>query len=145
MASTSHRLIFTLSGDRLALEAAVEVEAMAPASNDIAAEGLNAPFYCELQDEDGRVLYRRRRPSPIGPTFEVPTGDPDRPFENRAGEQPADGAFSLLVPAHPASAFVELFRTETGHMPGPVTSLGRFDLREVPRTWTPSFLAGGGP
>jgi hypothetical protein len=145
MVSTARRVIFTYRGGAIRLEAAVEVPILAPPSHAISGPIPRTPFFFDLQDDSGRVLYRRRRTHPASPSFEVPTGDPSRPFENPSTDEVLGGAFSILVPKLSGGVFVEIFGTSDGLIGTPPASLGRFDLRSAPNTFAPPLPPGRGP
>jgi hypothetical protein len=97
MAGRAIRLIFSYRGDDIRLESRESVEMTAMPSDAVEAPGAQAEFWAELQTADGRALYRRALQRPGRPSIEVPSGDPERPFERRDVEQP-EGVFVLVVP-----------------------------------------------
>lgn len=137
MNAGAKRVIFSFRDQKFAVEAAIDVQVRVPPSEAIDREPGGAPFYFELQDEAGEVLYRRRRPHPSGSFVEVPTGDASRPFVHAARTGEARGAFSILVPASREGSFVALFGTSDGLADRAPVLLGRFDLRSVNRSLTP--------
>jgi len=142
MAFAALRVVFTHTGDDVRMEAAVEVAVRVPPSLDVGERARRAPFYFELQDQRGRVLYRRAGNHPASSVLEVPTGDPSRPFTHATANRPPSGAFSVLVPARADGVFLELFATPSGRLEGRAGSIGRFDLREAAGSLAPPVPPG---
>jgi hypothetical protein len=102
------RLVFSYGDDKIELVGQETVE-MTPFPSEPTDEQLDfAGFWYELQDAEGRTLYRRVEESPLKGAVEVFSGDPQRPLQWQEIEQP-QGFFVLFVPHIDEAQSVVLF------------------------------------
>jgi hypothetical protein len=138
------RVVFSHSGNDVRMEAAKELDLVVPPSLDTGESRRAGAFYFELQDEGGRVIYRRAGDHPAPRFIEVPSGQREHPFAHvDAGDlgSSAEGVFSILLPRVAGGRYVELFATETGEA-YQARSIGRFDLDDAPDSWVPPEVEG---
>jgi hypothetical protein len=114
----TRRLFFAYEGDQIELVAqervAMPTFPSAPVEEDWTTRF--SGFWYELQDAEGRTLYRRATESPLQATVEVPTGDPAQPFTRQQRDHP-QGHFVLVVPETEAAESVALFGGPLAVMP----------------------------
>lgn len=102
----SLRLTFAYEGDDVRLVSRQEVDAIPPASDDIAdgAEG----FWIEVRSDQDEPVHRRVMEDPLRSDVEVFSLEPDRSLA-RASVERLSGSFSVLVPHLPDATEVALF------------------------------------
>lgn len=127
----SLRIFFEYEGNNVNM---VKMERVAatppPADPDPVKEG-EAGFWYELQDAEGKTLYRRVTQNPIKFAFEVTTGEPDRPLAWKQASE-VRGSFPLLVPDLEQATTMVLFSSplEPARAGEPAKELSRFSLKE---------------
>lgn len=127
----SLRLTFRFEGDQISLTERREVAMAAPPSEELGRKGAEdrSGFWLEVQDGQGRTLYRRTIRHPIRANAEIALEDGT--FTNRVSV--ADrGAFSLVVPNLGPDAELALFASpvDRPHVPEPASEVLRVPLRD---------------
>jgi hypothetical protein len=125
------RLTFAYQGRRVELVDVQPVDAVAPEPPP-SPRG-RAGFWLELTARGGRPLFRRVLRDSLGESVELPSDDPERPFERATVEDPS-GTFQVMIPAV-EDAEVALFHVdpERGKQDERGDELGRFDLSRYGR------------
>jgi hypothetical protein len=125
------RLTFEYAGSEVRLVSRQRVAMLVPPPDPAGAEEEQAGFWYEVQDAQGRPIYRRRAPNPVRTDVEVFSPDPNEPFTHVEMPEPR-GVFTLLVPDLEGARTLAL----VGGPPGPeqgvraAQEIARFDLTE---------------
>lgn len=123
----SLRIGFSYEGTELRLVSRDDVDVKATPSDAIDYPKGQSGFWIELQDQEGRTLYRRVMQNPIRFAAEFPTGDPDTPLCCESIDEPR-GTFSLLLPILEKAHTLVLFSSPHDPDTAPATEIGRFGL-----------------
>lgn len=126
------RLVFEYEGNEIRLVSHQRVAMLVPPGDELGGEGEHAQFRYEVQDMDGRPLYRRAAPNPIATDLEVFGPEPGS-FTHVEMAEPR-GVFTLLIPdleeAHTLT-LVASMRGPEQVATGP-REIARLDLRTEP-------------
>ncbi len=127
--SRTLRLTFSYEGHNVRLVSRQSVEMIPPSSDPITLEEERSGFWYELQDKQGRVLYRRVVHNPIRFEAEVFSHHPEVPLTRTKIDNP-QGMFQLLVPETHEAATLVLFSSplEPEFAGEPARELARFQL-----------------
>lgn len=129
----SLRFTFRYEGEQIRLVDRREVDAVTPPSEDLERPkpAERSGFWLELQDREGRVLYRRVIRHPVRANAEVATGDGGFTNEVSVAER---GSFSLVVPNLSPAADLALFASplDRPNVPEPASEIVRVPLRDRP-------------
>lgn len=127
----SLRLTFEFADDDISLVDRRVVAKVAPPSEDLARKQPRerSGFWMELQDGEGRTLYRRVIRNPIRANAEVAVEGGG--FTNRVSVA-RRGTFSLVVPNLREAAELALFASplDRPHLPEPASEVARVPVRE---------------
>jgi hypothetical protein len=93
----SWRLTFKYEGDAVTLVEQESVAMLAPPDDAALLERGQAGFHVELQDADGKPLYRRVLHAPIRDSYEVFSPEPGAAISHVPMDRP-HGFFKVIVP-----------------------------------------------
>ena len=91
------RLTFSFHGETIEFLTERPVAMAVMSSADLGSERPKAPFWFEVQDKQGKPLYRRFDRNPLDPWVEVTSDDPQNSIVHRRSQR-LDGFFTLVVP-----------------------------------------------
>ncbi len=128
------RLIFAYEGFNVRLLSSQRLEMTTPPSDPFPGEEgprEQTGFWFELDDANGRPLYRRVLDNPIKFSVSLLSDDPEHRFTNQMIQDPR-GDFMLIVPDLDQAATLALFSSpEREGYPEPAKEIARFDLKAM--------------
>ncbi|MCA1706167.1 MAG: hypothetical protein LC808_24045 [Actinobacteria bacterium] len=125
-----------------------------PPSDPLIVPERQSGFWFQVEDADGRLLYRKVMANPIRSDTETPSDDPERPLKRVPIPDPR-GTFFILVPLLPGAYTVRVFSSPPDATPParPAEEILRFPVfadvtgEQPPTPEPPPSQAGtaGGP
>jgi len=91
------KLVFSYNGEGVRLVSQNQVDMVVPLSDSLNGYQGQHGSWCELNDTEGRTLFRRRLHNPIQRYVEAPSDDPGHPLTRRPVDR-LEGMFIVLVP-----------------------------------------------
>jgi hypothetical protein len=126
--SRAFRLRLAVEGQSVRLQSLRRVDALVPASDPIDVSDQSG-FWVEVQDREGRTIYRRVLGNVMQDTIEVFSPDPNETVARRP-RPPAQREFIVIVPDPGRGSSAALFGTpyERGRSLGSSREIARFEF-----------------